>query len=388
MLIVEIIIWLGIGCIVHSYVVYPFLTQYFARFRESNDLVFSEEELPSVSIIIPAHNEEQVIRQKLDSILASHFPLEKIQLFIGADNCKDRTVEIVSSYQSRFPHMKLVEFQERQGKINIVNQLIQEVENEVIIMTDANVLFEASTIAQLVKHFKNPKIGLVDSRMEHFGVKETGISMAENGYISNEVQTKSAEGKIWGAMMGPFGGCFAFRKSCFEPIPTHFLVDDFYVNMLILQKGFRCINEQNARVFEDVSNESWIEFKRKIRISAGNFQNLSRFWPMLFRFDGISYAFFSHKFLRWILPFFMLFILVGSSFLVREHMAYAILNTLFLLPIALYIPDWLGKKIGVHFKWLRYILHFTSMNIALFLGFFQFLGGIKSSIWEPTKRLQ
>jgi hypothetical protein len=109
---------------------------------------------------------------------------------------------------------------------------------------------------------------------------------------------------------------------------------------------------------------------------------------MLLRFDGISYAFFSHKFLRWILPFFMLFIWVGSSFLIHEHSVYSIINALFTLPLALFIPDYLGKKIGVHFKWLRYILHFTSMNIALFLGFFKFLGGVKSSIWEPTKRLQ
>lgn len=387
MFIVEIVIWLGIGFIIHSYVVYPLIIQYFARFKSSNELIY-EDELPSVSIIIPAHNEEKVIQQKLESLLASNFSLEHIQLLIGADNCKDRTVEIISTYQSKFPHLTLVEFQDRQGKINVVNQLMTKAENEVIIMTDANVLFEANTIAQLVKHFKNPNIGLVDSRMEHFGIKETGISMAENGYISNEVQTKYAEGKIWGAMMGPFGGCFAFRKSCFEPIPTHFLVDDFYLNMLILKKGYRCINEQNARVFEDVSNESWIEFKRKIRISAGNFQNLSRFWPMLFRFDGISYAFFSHKFLRWILPFFMLFILITTSYLSLEHLAYKILNGLFIFPLVLFIPDYLGKKIGIHFKWLRYLLHFTSMNIALFLGFFKFLGGIKSSIWEPTKRLQ
>jgi cellulose synthase/poly-beta-1,6-N-acetylglucosamine synthase-like glycosyltransferase len=363
------------------------LVQYFAKYRKTNLLIY-QDELPPITIIIPAHNEAKVIGQKLETLLQTNFPFDRIELLIGADNCQDDTCAIIQSYQDKFPNMKLFEFSERQGKINVVNKLTKEASHEIIVMTDANVLFDTNTLSELVKHFKNPKIGLVDSHMEHFGIKETGISQAENGYISNEVQTKFAEGKIWGAMMGPFGGCFAFRKACFEPIPTHFLVDDFYLNMLILQKGYQCINEQNARVFEDVSNESWIEFKRKIRISAGNFQNLSRFWPMLLRFDGISYAFFSHKFLRWILPFFMLFILVGSSILSRDHIVYAIMNAFFILPLGLYIPDYLGKKIGVHFKWLRYIVHFTSMNIALFLGFFKFLGGIKSSIWEPTKRLQ
>jgi cellulose synthase/poly-beta-1,6-N-acetylglucosamine synthase-like glycosyltransferase len=387
MLFIEITLWLGIGLILHSYVIYPKLVQYFSKYRKNNELIYLDE-LPPITIIIPAHNEEKVIGQKLETLLQSKFPLDRIELLIGADNCKDQTSSIITSYQDRFPDMNLIEFTERQGKINIVNKLVNKAKHEIIVMTDANVLFDTNTLNELVKHFKNPKIGLVDSRMEHFGLKETGISMAENGYISNEVQTKFGEGKIWGAMMGPFGGCFAFRKVCFQAIPTHFLVDDFYLNMIILQQGYQCINEQNARVFEDVSNESWIEFKRKIRISAGNFQNLSRFWTMLFRFDGISYAFFSHKFLRWILPFFMLFILVGSSILSREHIVYTIMNALFIIPLGLYIPDYLGKKIGVHFKWVRYIVHFTSMNIALFLGFFKFLGGIKSSIWEPTKRLQ
>ena len=387
MFIIEIILWLGVGLIIHSYVIYPKMVQYFARFRKTNELTYSDD-FPHISIIIPAHNEEKVIRQKLETLLQTNYDFNRIQLLIGADNCQDETGEIIRSYESKFQDMKLIEFQERQGKIKVVNKLVQEAKHDIIIMTDANVLFDAKTLPELVKHFKNPKIGLVDSRMEHFGLKDTGISHAENGYISNEVQTKNAEGKIWGAMMGPFGGCFAFRKVCFEPIPTHFLVDDFYLNMLILQKGYQCINEQNAFVYEDVSNESWIEFKRKIRISAGNFQNLSQFWPMLLRFDGISYAFFSHKFLRWILPFFMLFIWIGSSFLIHKHFAYSIINALFTLPLALYIPDYIGKKIGIHFKWLRYILHFTSMNIALFLGFFKFLRGVKSSIWEPTKRLQ
>ncbi len=387
MFIIEIILWLGVGLIIHSYVIYPKMVQYFARFRKTNEMIYTED-FPHITIIIPAHNEEKVIRQKLETLLQTNYDFNRIQLLIGADNCQDETGEIIRSYESKFQDMKLIEFQERQGKIKVVNKLVQEAKHDIIIMTDANVLFDAKTLPELVKHFKNPKIGLVDSRMEHFGLKDTGISYAENGYISNEVQTKNAEGKIWGAMMGPFGGCFAFRKVCFEPIPTHFLVDDFYLNMLILQKGYQCINEQNAFVYEDVSNESWIEFKRKIRISAGNFQNLSQFWPMLLRFDGISYAFFSHKFLRWILPFFMLFIWIGSSFLIHKHFAYSIINALFTLPLALYIPDYIGKKIGIHFKWLRYILHFTSMNIALFLGFFKFLRGVKSSIWEPTKRLQ
>lgn len=151
----------------HSYVIYPKLIQYFSRFRKTNSLIY-QDELPPITIIIPAHNEEKVIGQKLETLIQSNFPLERIELLIGADNCQDNTCAIVESYRDKFPNMKLSEFSERQGKINIVNKLVKEAKHDIIVMTDANVLFDTNTLSELVKHFKNPKIGLVDSRMEHF----------------------------------------------------------------------------------------------------------------------------------------------------------------------------------------------------------------------------
>ena len=129
MFIVEIILWLGIGLIIHSYVIYPKLVQYFARFRKTNELTYSDD-FPHISIIIPAHNEEKVIRQKLETILQTNFAFDRIQLLVGADNCQDETCEIIRSYESKFPDMKLIEFQERQGKINVVNKLVQEAKGE------------------------------------------------------------------------------------------------------------------------------------------------------------------------------------------------------------------------------------------------------------------
>jgi cellulose synthase/poly-beta-1,6-N-acetylglucosamine synthase-like glycosyltransferase len=156
----------------------------------------------------------------------------------------------------------------------------------------------------------NPvEIGLVDSNMRNIGIKKDGISHQEKTYISAEVASKNAESLLWGTMMGPFGGCFALRKKLWEKIPSHFLVDDFFINMLVLQKGFKSINEPNAIVFEDVSNDLSDEFRRKIRISSGNFQNLFHYKHLLFDFSWIAFSFFSHKVLRWLTPFFILSII-------------------------------------------------------------------------------
>jgi cellulose synthase/poly-beta-1,6-N-acetylglucosamine synthase-like glycosyltransferase len=129
MVFIEITLWLGIGLILHSYVIYPKLVQYFAKYRKTNLLIY-QDELPPITIIIPAHNEAKVIGQKLETLLQTNFPFDRIELLIGADNCQDDTCAIIQSYQDKFPNMKLFEFSERQGKINIVNKLTKEASHE------------------------------------------------------------------------------------------------------------------------------------------------------------------------------------------------------------------------------------------------------------------
>jgi len=380
--------WLGFVFILHSYVLYPYILKFLIRKKgiAANRSMLTHR--PALSIIIPAHNEEQVLGEKLNSILASDYDLSSLEIIIGIDQSTDFSGIIAESFQTKFPNFKVKYFSERQGKINIVNALVPEAQHELIVLTDANVLFTKDTLKALSQHFIDPSIGLVDTRMKNYGRKNTGISMPESDYIAGEVKVKEAEGALWGAMMGPFGGCFAFRKICFTPIPSHFLVDDFYINMTCLEKGFKCINEQNAVVLEDVSNDLKVEFKRKIRISAGNFQNLSRFWRLLLKFNGLSFAFFSHKVLRWISPVFLIFMILQILAEANNSLFYSICYFILIMIPLTFLVDYLARKQQTHVVFLRYFIHFISMNVALFFGLLQFLKGIRSSVWEPTKRHQ
>ena len=137
-----------------------------------------------LSIIMAAHNEEVILKKKLDSIFASEYPSDKIELVIGTDCCEDSTDEIISSYKIKHPEINHIVFKERSGKIRIVNQLVQKANNEILVLTDANVLFSKNTLFELAKHFKNKQIGLVDSHMKHYGLSETGISFPEQSYIT------------------------------------------------------------------------------------------------------------------------------------------------------------------------------------------------------------
>ena len=217
MLLLEIFFWTAFLLIAHSYLLYPIFTQLLGRFFNNNSSFYSlEEELPLVSVLMAAHNEEQVIEEKIGSILNSNYPSSKIEILIGSDRSTDKTNAIIKKYADADKRFHFFEFYNRTGKINIVNHLNQKAKGEILLLTDANVILEPSTLFELVKHFKNPDISLVDSFMKHRNLKADGISHQESNYISNEVNTKHAEGKIWGSLMGPFGGCFAIRRIDFQ----------------------------------------------------------------------------------------------------------------------------------------------------------------------------
>ena len=240
MLLLEIFFWIAFSLIAHTYLIYPVFTQLFGRCFKNNLNIYSREEaLPMVSVLMAAHNEEKIIEEKIISILNSNYPSSKIQILIGSDCSTDKTNAIIKKYTESDKRFDFFEFSSRTGKIGIVNFLNQKAKGEILLLTDANVILEPSTLFELVKHFKNPNISLVDSFMKHRNLKADGISYQESNYISNEVNTKHAEGKIYGSLMGPFGGCFTIRRVDFQPVPNNFLVDDFYTCMQVLKNKKR-----------------------------------------------------------------------------------------------------------------------------------------------------
>ncbi|HTB06602.1 MAG TPA: glycosyltransferase [Bacteroidia bacterium] len=386
-LVCEYIFWIALGAVAYSYAFYPLLLRLLASGKKNNTVVYSENELPSVSILIAAHNEESVIAEKLVSIFESTYSLDKIEVLVGSDSSTDKTDSIVSELSKKYPGIKLVQFNDRKGKVHIINRLAEIASNPIFIITDANVVFDKNTIKELAKHFKNSSIALVDSNMMHKGFKKDGISYEESFYIRGEVSSKYNEGVLWGTMMGPFGGCYAIRKEYFFVVPEHFLVDDFYINMKVLEKGGKAINEVHAVVYEDVSNELMEEFRRKIRIATGSFQNLFAFKYLLFRFNAISFCFFSHKVLRWLGPLFF-FLIYITSILLRfdpffNYTLWAESIVILLVPL-----DYLLQKTGLHLRLLRLLRHFFFMNLAIFWGMMKAISGVKSSVWEPTRRYQ
>lgn len=394
MLLTEWIFWLSLLALVHSYVLYPLLLRLLYGAREGSP-VAELQIWPEVTLLMSVYNEELVIETKMRSLQALDYPAERLHCFIGSDDSSDRTNDILAAYAAENPQIHFFPFTQRRGKPGVINELAERAlqargrkPDHIFLLTDANVILRPDTLKKLVRHFSRPEIAVVDAHMMHTGIQREGISRSEHQYISREVELKHLEGQLWGSMIGPFGGCYTLRSTYWTPVPPTFLVDDFYITMRALEQGGKAINDLDARCTETVTHDLWVEFRRKSRISAGNFQNLFTFkhllWPP---WTGLAFSFFSHKILRWLGPFFFILMLGCSLGLSFSNTFY---KWLFIIQLSgwlgLPLLDFLLQRSGRHWLLLRSLNYFIIMNAALFYGFIKYLKGIKSNVWERTKR--
>jgi len=386
--IAAILLWTSVGALLYTYALYPLLVRLLTHHREYSGPAYTEQELPAVSILIPAHNESAVIEQKISGIYRSTYPLSKVEVIVGSDASTDRTDEIVLALTKTYRRLRLERMQERSGKAGVLNKLAEQATGEIIVLTDANVLFEEDTLFELIKYFKGRDIGLIDTTMQHMGIRKQGISTAEKTYLSGEAALKHGEGLLWGVMMGPFGGCYAVRRSLFPVIPTDCMTDDFFVCMRVLLQRFRAVSASRAIVVEDISSDMRDEFRRKIRIATGNFQNLAAFASVLLRPSALSFAFLSHKVLRWFGPVFIIIICLLSLLLMNDSPANFGIVLVEIAALSLLLLDMALRRFNVHLHPARLLTHFATTNVAMFLGMVRYYFRSHTGIWAPTRRHQ
>ncbi len=379
---------ISVAAIFYSYALYPWLIFSLSHNKKLHLAHYTrEDDLPFVSIIISAYNEESVIADKIHSVFATRYPQHRFEVLVGSDASNDDTNAILKDLAETYPQLHFYPYHERRGKGNVINDLYREARGEILVFTDANVIFEKDTLYKLIRFFKDDRVGLADTNMINTNTNKEGISLQEKSYISREVRIKHSESILWGTMMGPFGGCFAVRKKLFVPVPKNFLVDDFYINMKVLEAGYLCINNPEAKVYEEVPSDLGAEFYRKKRIATGNFQNLSAFPGMLWhKTPGLSFSYISHKVLRWLGPFFMLIAFIANVLLAFYHPVFFYVVLLHVILLVLPLIDYILKKFHIHNQILRFISHFYGMNLAMFLGFFKSLKKIETNVWKPTAR--
>lgn len=393
----KLLFYFSLYLLLHTYILYPIFIFILFFFKKKNPSS-SSFNYPHISTITSVYNESSIIYAKIKSLLDADYPQDKLSIFIGSDASNDNSPDLIKQLANQNSNIYFHDFKDRRGKAKVINDLMDLAyaknglsDDHILVFTDANVILLPNTLNELVNSFSNPNIGLVDSRIMPVGIKTEGISRAENTYMNLESKLKYIEGQLWGTMMGAFGGCFAIRSSLTRKVPDRFLMDDFYISMGVLDQGKSCISNLNALCTEAIPSNINEEFKRKLRISAGNFQNLFAYRHFLWTGPWTRwFSFLSHKVLRWIGPFLMIILFLSSMVLICEKYLFYQLAAFAMICFFIAVPtiDLVFDKLNWHIKSMRSIRYFVTMNIALIFGFIKYLKGVKTSSWEPPKRFK
>ena len=330
---------------------------------------------PKVSVLFAAYNEEVVLEQKIKSILSTDYPGE-LEILVGNDQSTDKTLDILTSFGSQVTSYTP---DQRSGKSALMNELANRASGDVLIATDANILFQPATLSELVHPLSTPSIGATAGQLV-YNKPNTNTSTAQNekAYLNVENSIKLSESQCFGFCLGMEGGLYAIRKELWTPIPEHTYMEDFFQTISVLRQGKEIVFNQRAIGIEDISTSLEEEFKRKIRISIGNFQNLKRFAGFALKSPyPFGYAFLMHKILRWLTPVFMLWILVGLLF--------SPVSMATLILIAVSVPF---QLLLVKINRPGPLTYFCAMNLAMFIGMLRYFKGVQSSVWQPTNRNQ
>mgnify|MGYP002700269874 FL=1 len=371
-----IIFLVTLSLIALTYVVYPLWQLIFP----GKPIDFTGEFTPpSVSVVFAAYNESAIIEAKIRSIYSTNYPIDLLSVWIGSDLSNDGTDDIIRNLQSEFPQLNLHVNDNRSGKSATINLLVERTAAEVIIATDANILFKETTIEELVRPIALQKATAVAGTLAYeAGGVTNSTATNEKAYLSLENAIRRAESRKHGICFGMEGGLYSMRKSYWKPIPPNTFMEDFFQTVQLIARDQKVLFNEGAIGLEDVSTSLREEYKRKIRISIGNWQNLIRFYPLLFKHPyPFGILFLMHKVLRWLTPHLYLIALIAGLFTSQWLISSIIL-------IGLPVSQFILMSFGLATP----LAYFYAMNAALFIGFLRYLKGVKSSVWQPTKRNQ
>lgn len=373
--------WCSATGVVYAYLGYPLLIWGLSAAFGEESTPPADPHLPRVALLIAAHNEAGVIEERLLNALALDYPRDLLEIVVASDGSDDATPDICRRYQDRVTPLI---FPQRRGKPATLNAAMDQIDAEIVVLSDANTRMEADALRKLVRWFADPAIGAVCGGLNLID-PQTGQN-ADGLYWKYENFLKRCEARL-GGLLGANGAIYALRRELFTPLPPGTVVDDFVVPLLArLRHGCRIVYDGQAVAHEETAPGLRHEFDRRARIGVGGWQALMTLWPLLAPGHGwTSFTLWSHKVLRWTCPFMMIGALLSSAALVgRPLYAGALIaqGTLYgacALGAVLPTTTRLGRP-------MRLLPMFLGMNAALLVGFVRWKRGSPTGIWKRTVR--
>lgn len=389
--------------LVYAWALYPLMLAVITRKVSSIRPIVTSVPSP-VTILFSAYNEEDSIRARLENLVQLENPRSAIgnlksEILLGIDGATDRTAAIAGEFGAKYDNLHVLNFKQRRGKVAVLKDLVKKSrevgaagkEGGLLVFTDANTLFRPDTLTKLLAHFSDPRVGGVCGRLEF--KEKAGVKESEGLYWRWETQLKIMESRV-DSCLGANGALYAIRSELFwQDIPENTVVDDLVIGMKVREAGFRMVYEPDA-VAEEEFPRVRDEWRRRVRIGAGDFQALILCWKCLLpRYREFAWIFWSHKVLRWFTPHLALLMVAVAQILIARNgwlasplLARAVLIGASCLVVCAEIGGLVRNRPGVGASLFRACNHFVAMNAALFVGSLRFgLGDLKGH-WERTPR--
>ena len=389
----KILFWICFVLVVYTYVGYGVLLWLLVKLKRlfkgkpAPLTLPADDDLPHVTFLICAYNEQDVVDMKMENTLQLDYPKNKLHIMWVTDGSTDETNERLK----RYPEVEIVYSPERRGKTAALNHGISQISSEITVMTDANTLVNSEALRNIVVHFQDPSVACVagEKRVMARNDGETA-AQGEGLYWRYESTLKQLDSELYSAM-GAAGELNAIRTTLYKHMPENALLDDFVMSMRMVDQGFRIAYAPDAYAMEYGSANLHEESKRKRRIAAGGLQSTWWLRSMMnpFRHFTVAFQFVSHRVLRWTITPFALVALVPLNVLLVFMNAGPIYTLLWALQVLFYLAAFCGYYLEQHGKKnkLLYVpYYFLFMNLNVFYGIPYLKSHQHAGTWEKAKR--
>ncbi len=373
--------WFLIFICFYGYMGYPLLLAVIAPlFGRYKHLPQTTTNGPTVSIMVPAYNEADYIKTKLDSLLNQSYPKNRYDIWVLNDGSDDNTAELVAQYND--PRIHLLDLP-RGGKATALNTGVEHSTHEILVFSDADNEWTENTLMRLVAPFAFPGVGAVSG---HLTIRDNSrhLGLGDRLYREFEAFVRRCETML-GSAVSADGGIFAIRRDLYDPLPQD-VTDDFYISTGAIIKGKALVYQDSAIAYDDGVDKAENQLRRRVRVTVRGMTSLWRrrvlFNP--FKYGIYSLCLLSHKLIRRFVPFFALFLLPVNYLLLGQGSFY---NTFFYLQIAFYLCALAGlKDQGRHLPKPFSMAGFLLLSsYGLGLGIIQFLTGKRYTFWSPDQ---
>ncbi len=375
------VFWVALFLVVYTYLIYPVLLWLLGAGRKMPEYA-PLSEWPTASLIIAAHNEEAVLRAKLENALATDYPAERLDIIVVSDASTDGTDRIAAEFAER--GVRLHRQETRGGKTEAQNAGVRLARGQFLAFSDANSMYAPSALKRLLAPFADERIGCVCGELQYANPDEQGAGKGEGLYWRYEQFLKRRE-SLLSSTLGANGAIYALRRELFVELRGD-IISDFVAPLHAWRRGFRIAYEPTAVATEYSSVRFGDEFHRRRRIVSRSLYGL---WTEVGVLNPFAHFFFalqmsSHKLLRWLVPVWLLVVLaVNVPLAASEYYGLLLaLQVAFygLAALGLLLPERLGRY------WLFYVpAYFTATNLGTLLGLLSFLTGRRHRVWQPAR---